>query len=567
MTTTVSDRSPTPHADAPARTSYSLLTEPWLRVRDTDGVYEVGLLEAFDRADELQGFAGDIPTQDAACLRLMLAILYRTVDRMDLDVPADAWEEWWRAERLPVAEVRDYLEPYADRFDLLHRSAPFFQVAGLHTATGKTSGLGKLVAEVPDGYPFFTTRSAADIGRLSYAEAARWLVHAQAYDCSGIKSGAVGDSRVKGGKGYPIGTGFAGTLGLIVAEGKTLAQTLLLNLVLTVDTARDVVPWERDPLGAAVDSRHTQPLGPADAATWQARRIRLIHDGSAVTDAMLSNGDPIGPQNRQAVEPNSSWRYSDPQTKKLGAPTYMPLEHVPGRSMWRGLSATLGERTTEVATKAGKAAFQPAALLDWLATRRRDRVLTAPDVTLRAIGMTYGAQSASVTEVIDDRLVLPLAVLSDPQVKACATGAVDRSDEAVRALARLAANLADASGRHLLPGMEDGARAEAVRATFHRLGSEYQRWLRTLRDAATVDDRDVEWQRTLRAVVEDVAGELIGAAGAPAFIGREVGGRLLNAPIAENYFRAALRKALPQAYPSPGSLAPPSRTPSVKEES
>ncbi len=538
--------------EGPPRTSYDLLTEPWLLVRTDAGVEEVSLIEAFERAPEIRGLAGEIPTQEAACLRLMSAVLYRVVDGMDLDdIVTDAWRALWRAGRLPMAEIRDYLTRYADRFDLLHPQTPFFQVADLRTTGGGTSGLGKLIAEVPDGHPFFTARAGRDVDRLTYGEAARWLVHAHAYDYSGIKSGAVGDDRVKGGKGYPIGTGFAGTLGLLLAEGATLAETLLLNLVLTMDSSRDRTPWEHPQLGAAVDGTHTQPLGPADAATWQARRVRLIHDGYAVTDAVLANGDPIGPQNRRAVEPNSSWRYSEPQSKKFGGPTYMPLEHSPSRSLWRGLSATLGERSTEAASKAGQLAFPPAALLDWLATLRTDRALDpGRPVTLRATGMAYGPQSASVATVIDDRLVLPLAVLADPAVKQCATEAVDRADEAVRALGRLAANLADASGRHLLPGMDDGARDRAVEVAFGQLDRHYRRWIGTLRTEADIPEHELAWQQTVRHVLERIAGELVVAAGTPAFIGRAVGGRLLTAPIAENFFHAKIRAALPRAYPA-----------------
>lgn len=568
MTITTPGHSPAQAGEGPPRSSYDLLTEPWLLVRTNVGVAEVGLLEAFQQAHGIRGLAGEIPTQEAACLRLLLAVLYRAVDTMDHDdMDTEAWRNLWRAGRLPFAQIRDYLAPHSERFDLLHPQTPFFQVADLRTPGGGTSGLGKLIAEVPDGHRFFTTRAGEDVSRLSYGEAARWLVHAQAYDYSGIKSGAVGDDRVKGGRGYPIGTGFAGTLGLLVAEGSTLAETLLLNLVLSMDTSRDRAPWEHPQLGAAIDDTHSQPLGPADAATWQARRVRLIHDGHAVTDAVLSNGDAIGPQNRRSVEPNSSWRYSEPQSKKFGGPTYMPLEHSPSRSLWRGLSATLGERTTEAATKAGQKAFEPAALLEWLAILRRYAILeTAWPMTLRAMGMAYGPQSASVSTLIDDRLVLPLAVLADPEVRECATAAVDRADAAVRALGRLAANLADASGRHLLPGMDDGARDRAVEIGFGQLDRHYRRWIGTLRTEADIPERERAWQQTVRQVVERIAGELVVAAGTPAFIGRVVGGRLLTAPIAENFFSAALRKALPRAYPHP-SLAPSPQAEHTKEDS
>lgn len=542
------DRSVVPDAGAP-RTFYSLLTEPWIAVRGAAGeAREVGLMEVFEQAHTLVGLAGEIPTQEAAILRLLEAILHRAVDPDD--DPISAWAQWWQ-EGLPLGQIRSYLERHAERFDLLHPQHPFFQVAGLHTASGKTSGLGKIIAELPDGSPFFTTRAPAETTRLSYAEAARWLVHVHAYDYSGIKSGAVGDERVKGGKGYPIGTGFTGTLGLLIAEGPTLRETLLLNLVLRFWREDDRVPWERPLLGSQMDIAHTQPLGPADCATWQSRRVLLLHDGQRVHDVVLSNGDPLGPQNRRGVEPATSWRYSEPQTKKFGHTVYMPLEHQAARSVWRGLGATLGERSTPVATKAGVPAFETAELLQWLTTLREEEVLDPRHpIVLRIVGMEYGPQSSSVSAVIDDRLALPLTVISDPLTRVAATSAVDAADEAVRALGRLAANLADAGGRHLMPGMDDGARDRATETAWSLLDTPYRRWVADLSSSGDLQGARRPWQTQVRRTVTRVADDLVEASGPPAIAGRVVNGRYLNSAIAENYFSSALRKALPYAFPS-----------------
>ncbi len=529
--------------------SFNLLSEPWISTRGSQGqVEDVGLIELFERADDIACIVGEIPTQEAAILRLALAILYRAVD-LD-EQPIDTWANWWEEKRLPVDEVRAYLEQYRDRFDLLHPQTPFFQVATLHTASGKTSGLGKVIAELPDGAPFFTTRAPAEVTRLSYAEAARWLVHVHAYDYSGIKSGAVGDDRVKGGKGYPIGTGFAGTLGLLIAEGRNLRETLLLNLVLRLWREDDRVPWEGAPLGPSIDPTRAHPRGPADCATWQARRVLLLHDGSGVHDVVLANGEPLGPQNRQAVEPSSSWRFSEPQTKKLKHTVYMPLEHQPARSMWRGLASTLGERGTPAATKANVAAYQTAGLLEWLGSLREEHVLT-PDqpVVFRAVGIAYGAQSSSVEAVIDDRLALPLTVIADAATRESATRAVTRSEEAVRALGRLASNLADAAGRHLLLGMEDGARSRAVEAAYDALDIPFRRWLTSLGTVTDLVDAARSWEVDVRRIITRAAADLVQSAGPPALAGRAVNGRYLNTAIAENYFRVALRQALPYAYP------------------
>lgn len=536
-------------AKPPGSVAFCLLTQPWIAVRGAGGqVREVGIYEAFEQAHAISGLAGEIPTQEAAIQRMLGAVLHRAIDPGD-DV-VDTWANWWEAGQLPLGQIQDYLERHADRFDLLHPEQPFFQVAGLHTASGKTSGLGKIIAELPDGHPFFTTRAPAETARLSCAEAARWLVHVQAYDYSGIKSGAVGDPRVKGGKGYPIGTGFTGALGLLIAQGRNLAETLLLNLVLRSWNKEDRVPWERPPLGPAMDEAHTQPHGPADCATWQARRVRLLHDGEGVYDVVLANGDPLGPQNRISVEPSTSWRYSQPQTKKFGDTVYMPLEHQASRSVWRGLGATLGERRTPAAAKDEVAAFEPAELLRWLATLRVEKVLDpAHPVTLRAVGMEYGPQSSSVAAVVDDRLTMPISVISDGATRHYAVQAVDSADEVVRALGRLAANLADAAGRRLLPGMEDGARERAMETAWSLLDEPYRRWVASLGATGDLEEARRRWQEQVRGIVLRVEGDLVDAAGTPATAGRAVNGRHLNSSIAQNFFRAALRKALPYAFP------------------
>jgi CRISPR system Cascade subunit CasA len=207
--------------------SFDLTSRPWLPVQLKTGEEQLlSLREAFSRADEVRRLAGDLPTQDFALTRLLLAILH---DALDGPQDTDAWAELWE-EPDPFADVADYLAEHRGRFDLLHPHTPFFQTAGLHTASGEVSSLNRIVADVPNGDPFFTTRLPA-AERLSFAEAARWVVHAQAYDTSGIKTGVVGDPRVKGGKAYPQGVAWAGNLGGVLAEGTTLRETLLLNLI------------------------------------------------------------------------------------------------------------------------------------------------------------------------------------------------------------------------------------------------------------------------------------------------------------------------------------------------
>lgn len=365
---------------------------------------ELGLREVFRRAPELSTITGDLPTQTVAIYRLLLAILRRAVVDEE-ESPVEEWERLWQAGVLPAEQINAYLDRYTDRFDLLNPDTPFYQVAGLRTDSGKTSGLKALIGDVPNGFQYFTTRSGTALERISYAEAARWLLHCHAFDPSGIKSGAVGDERVKGGKGYPIGTGWVGGLGHVLAEGRTVFETLILNLVLAGSgrapfPTGDLPLWERPAQDAGVEQNRPggEPVGPIEVLTWQSRRIRLIHDGAGVTDALISNGDPLSQQNRHHVELATGWRRSEPQEKQLKqAVVNMPAAHGPGRSFWRNLSAILPQVGQSSADR-DAAARKPPEVLNWLAALRSDGVLDAGfPLRLHAVGVATAATTRSST--------------------------------------------------------------------------------------------------------------------------------------------------------------------------
>jgi CRISPR system Cascade subunit CasA len=239
---------------------FCLASRPWIRVLRRNGSQdELSLRQMFAQADDVRRVVGDLATQEFALVRLLLAIAHDALDGLR---DSERWGQLWGDPQC-FAPVEDYLDTHRERFDLLHGEAPFFQTAELRTAKDEVSSLNRIVADVPNGEPFFTARMPT-VERLTFAEAARWVVHAHAYDTSGIKSGAVGDDRVKGGKVYPLGTGWAGGLGGVFAEGESLRETLLLNLVAgdteELDTTADDRPaWRRNPCGPGATDRGDGP--------------------------------------------------------------------------------------------------------------------------------------------------------------------------------------------------------------------------------------------------------------------------------------------------------------------
>ncbi|MFF5447117.1 type I-E CRISPR-associated protein Cse1/CasA [Streptomyces sp. NPDC012888] len=542
---------------------FDLVSRPWLPVQLCDGSSaEFSLKEVFARAGEIRRLVGDVPTQEFALMRLLLAILHDAVDGPE-DV--DAWQELSEDPR-SFAAVAPYLDRHRERFDLLHPTQPFFQVADLRTQKDEVASLNRLVADVPNGEPFFTMRQPG-AEQLTFAEAARWLVHAHAFDTSGIKSGAVGDPRVKGGKVYPQGVGWAGNLGGVFAEGDDLRQTLLLNLVATDNAAvtvdKDDRPaWRRAPCGPEAlteTEAAARPTGPRDLYTWQSRRIRLHHDGRAVHGVVLSYGDPLPASDGHRREPMTGWRRSIPQEKKLGRPlVYMPRQHDPARSAWRSLESLLTSSTEEQTVQRGEPArYLRAGVLKWIAELTHERLLPR-DLLIRPrlISAVYGTQQSVIDEVVDDGFAMPVLLLheTDPRYAREAIEAVEDSTKAVNALGDLAADLARAASR-----APDPSRDTARDLGFGLLDGPYRQWLAGLGDTDDPHAARFGWQRTAYRIVRDAAERLLADANEAAW---------LDNAAAERFFQARLSKALPLRNATVGAAdAPEGDTEPSKETS
>ncbi len=115
---------------------FNLLEEPWIRVRMPDcTVAEVSLSNALLHAHEYTDLAGELPSQDAAVLRLLLAVLHAVFYRVDpegnaspLENSDDAlyrWEQLWSLGHLPEKPIQAYLAKWRERFWLFHPAATF----------------------------------------------------------------------------------------------------------------------------------------------------------------------------------------------------------------------------------------------------------------------------------------------------------------------------------------------------------------------------------------------------------------------------------------------------------
>lgn len=537
--------------------SFNLIDEPWVRIRgEGSEEREVSLLELFKQAPHIKCLANDLPTQDFAILRVLLAILQRSIlPTLDEDDdPIDVWGDLWSAPELPLDNICGYLDSWRSRFDLFDEENPFMQVAGLRTAKDDYSDIKKIVADIPDGDMLFSLRTGEGAETLSYAEAARWLIHVQAFDTAGIKSGTIGDPRVKSGKSYPIGTGWAGGLGGLYFEGLTLFETLLLNFIACdIDggdlfSDDDLPSWERSAESAGVDDRF--PTGKLDLYTWQSRRARLIPENGRVVGAVLTNGDKLEPRNMQQYEPMTAWRRSQAQEKKLKISlVYLPRVHQSDRALWLGLDSVFGDDSVDRHPSTLKPGLEKwvSRLADEGCLLSRERLLR-----VRAVGFEYGTQNSIIANLIDDSVELSAFLLSSDgkSLVSLAQECARLTSDAVFALGAFAGNLCLASGGS---GVDEvnGARQSARARAFFEIDSSFRLWLASLDEDSDVNAERDRWRRLARSIIKANAANLLrglasGAiVGAPARSGAGKNIGWMTASRAETIFNAALKKALP----------------------
>ncbi|MDK8583663.1 type I-E CRISPR-associated protein Cse1/CasA [Corynebacterium pseudodiphtheriticum] len=551
----------TQHRDEPTINTFNLIDEPWIPCRTINGARTLSIREIFDGSGEALAIVGDSPTQDYAVLRVLLAIFWRAHHHKLAEELTDRralaqfeWDEWWTDTRTQLNAtgvddtVLDYLATVHNRFDLLDAENPFMQVADLHTPSNTQQEVARIIPDAEQDY--FTMRTAAGRQSLSYPEAARWLIHTQAFDYSGIKSGAVGDERVKGGKGYPIGQGWTGMTGGTYVLGNNLLETLILNTPesAVIDTGKDEPAWERKQDTAAQRSKEPQPQGPADLATWQSRRVRLFVDADValVTRVLVSNGDQIPDAGKNVLEdPMTPYRFSPNQSKK-GLDAYYARPYDTQRTMWRSLDPLIVVDGDPGFKGKDRAPIRPANL-DNLA---RISKVTGNSETLDVaiVSMEYGAQASSVATIVSASIGLPLHLLRNDRLSKAHRQIVRDAAETTK---NAAISLGWFSGQLTVAAGGDYAfDADVADRLYTILEPQFVSWLRNL-SPEDIEQKAVSWQSQIEQELLLIAEELVRGAGQKAMIGRtlegdeEANARIINAGSLYRALRYRLRKDLP----------------------
>ncbi|MYT18357.1 CRISPR system Cascade subunit CasA [Streptomyces sp. SceaMP-e96] len=570
----------------------NLLDDAWLSARSSNSVVgeghrglgafeEVGVRRLLLGAERFQDIAVELPTQKPAIFRQLLLPI--VVDALGRPRDAAEWVAMFKAGAFSPEQcdkLNAYLDGHRHLFDLFGKDAPFAQVAGLRTARDETKGAALLVATAATGnnVPLFSSRSEGDSLELTPAQAARWLLHTHCWDTAAIKTGAVGDPRVKAGKttGNPVGP--LGQLGVVMPKGRTVYETLLLNIPFGQPLLSDDLPqWRRrepDGRGEGTLSCATPAWqarasrGLLDVWTWQSRRIRLVPEetpsGLRVTQVVVAAGDRL--DSTPDHEPHTAWIVDSAATrgKKSGKGKVVspvrPRRHQLGRAAWRGLNALLavdraGEQIDATDVRAG---FHTSVLLSRIGAVR-ERLPQEYPLQVELTGIAYGTQSSVVEDVFFDEIPLPLTALNpDGIVCGSLLEALSQAEGLAGAVNNLSADLRRAAGTEPIPWDKGQRPGDTLLHALDPLVRRLLVGLRTIGEDFEQSERGLTaWEQKAGRETWKVAEQVLSTAAPTLFSGRTVTKdgkeRVYQLSRAERHFldrmdeiltrRAALRKA------------------------
>lgn len=535
---------------------FNLLDKPWIRVMLPDAtVKEVSLTDALLCAHQYRGLAGEMPTQDAAILRVLLAVLHAVFtkdinsNQITLESMDDAltlWEELWAGKAFPQEPIMDYLKRWKDRFWLFHPDRPFWQADSAKEGSAfKARKLNGEILESGNKVRFFPVRTGTYSNQLTCSEAARWLIHLNSYDDSSLKRklNQLPDRPT-------FKDGWLGRLGFVCALGSNLFETLMLNFVLC---DRHEEPWssaipvweldqpdQRDLLLIAV------PHDQAALLTLQSRRISLQRENGYVTGYQVLGGEQFDATKAIEAEQMTLWRKRKSKDDK---DYYEPRQHDSTKFFWQEFS-TLSDIGKDEAT---------IGLVRW------HRLIKVPEnyvIRYQSVSMKYGATlpHSSVDDVFSDEVSFHWNLLQNvgESWRYRISRIILQCEKLSQCIWQLASQLCSAGG-----GDPDSAAAAGNRARgefYFRVDIPFRSWLLTL-DAQQSDTvllkRMEEWNSTVRSITLSLGKELVDAAGPGAYTGRVCAlssdrqakrqddrKALITAPMAYNRFKGRVNRMM-----------------------
>lgn len=515
---------------------FCLLNEPWIRVITNNAeLQEVSLIDVFRNAHKYKDLAGEIPMQNFAVARLLIAIVYTVLTRYDIhgekrhisnpDEMLDYFEEVWGTHFFPEQAFENYLTEWQECFWMIHPDTPFYQVkCGDKEKMGTSCSAAKMngtLFESNNQIQLFSGRGGEKKNKLTLSEAARWLVFLNAFDDCAAKKPSPKECWVS-------------KLGLTMAKGRTLFETLMLNCKLIKNDVEcwpeNVPSWEITREKNDILQQIAPPKGLAALYTIRSRLIKLdISSNDMVTGYQVAAGDFFEGKN-YFTEPMTMWRHV--KAKRSEPEYWSPQKYDSNRQVWRefptimSLDGNMGE----------------SGIVQWIKILQEEAILDKNYyVTVEVCSVHYGSMSCKIAQEVHDEITFSIEILSKIKRKwqKMIQEMVEITEDTAFAVKYLAKQIQIASG--ISPSIANGEKESEQ--FYYRIDPLFRIWLYNLKpdnDDAFEETRK-KWRDQLFETAKSYAKELVQVSNDAAFVGRTVTTEEKNSKAARHY-------SVPEAY-------------------
>jgi CRISPR system Cascade subunit CasA len=508
-----------------AEKEFNLLYEPWILVKNKQNeTKEWSLLDVFKHAHEAQQLAGELPTQDVAIMRLLLAIMHGAFVTSDIEDAEEAmtlWKELWELKQFPYDIIESYLKKYEDRFWLFHPQHPFYQVNDIvdvmncyKAAKGKKTKdeeklktVARLIGELfqSDNLPrLFSGRNGEQQCALNYDEAARWLLHLNGFDDDSAKNPT------------PKGVGYLGQMGLIYAQGEELFETLMLNFVLLDNNNQlfndcketSKAYWEKS-VCKIVENLISQPNAQKELLTMQSRRILLKREHRQVIGYLLTMGDYFDKEQGLFNEQMTLWKADE----KIG---FVPKRHMPEKQIWRDFSSI-------ISTGGDNSISRDSGVIRWIKGLQSNEIISKNIVKMCIVGSYYKPKGAGwqIVDFVNDSLQVNSTILGMLGVTWVneIIRILSSTDKAISALGWLADDIAVAEGNSSKDHKE---MRKAVREQgYHQLDGAFRKWILSIHPQKDdMETKMAEWLAIAKKLIFTQGEQILEQCSNKALVGR-----------------------------------------------
>ena len=540
---------------------FNLLYEKWIRVLDKNlKISEVSLIDALKYSYKYKALAGETPLQNLAIERLLLSIAITLFYRYDEDGEnsylneADIdWEESdeieelvlnrWKAYKelrhFPEGIVEKYLKQYENRFWLFHPDTPFYQVPEM-VKDGKSylkeysvAVLQGNIKESDNKYTrhHFSMSEGENLLKLTESEAARWLIHLNAFSVN-----------VKYNKNAPgckaaAGVGRLGLLGNIKFEGENLYEELLLNLT-PVKTGSEISLWGNprpsweQKVRIEQNCKIAPPNNLPELYSIQSRRVHLNAQNGRIDGFSILGGDFYDKED-DPIEQMSMWK-RDTKTSKI-----IPKKHDIAIQAWREFSTLL---------KSNKDTKKPG-VVSWIEILKRNGCINDKLLTINTLGMVYGdGMSYTYGDYIDDKISLSSELLDNIGKDWIITisDEIEKCEKVSNDAFKLFANKIK-----IICGKDAKKLKERLSAVFfQKIDEKFRKWLISIEPSKSIKEvEQKKWHRIAKRAADSVVMEYIKEIDCIIYVGKEeTKDNIVSIPEAYNMFRVKLNGIYPQEF-------------------